>query len=190
MLAPTLTRAGSDLPACASKRCARRRILARETSHSIDWDMLDFYHLSRPQVLGRALSKPLTCKPKKCPVGYAETLNLTGVEYLDTASSFMIGRCRTCQARKSTEPEYGMTSGPEARGSHVKLFALVYPASGSAGEWLAVNSTPDASERRHQLHRVPSLHPIVATTHSPSGDLLVSFNGRSFGKCMTCSETD
>lgn len=28
---------------------ARRRILARETSHSIDWDMLDFYHLSRPQ---------------------------------------------------------------------------------------------------------------------------------------------
>lgn len=106
---------------------------------------------------------------KEVPGGLRRDTDLTGVEYIDTASSFMIGRCRTCQARKSTEPEYGMTSGPKAKDSHVKLFALVYLASGSAGGWLAVNSTPDASERRHQLHPVPSLHPIVAATYSPSG---------------------
>lgn len=32
--------------------------------------------------------------------------------HLNTTSSFMIGRCRTCQARESTERRHGLPSGP------------------------------------------------------------------------------
>lgn len=100
-------------------------------------------------------------------------------------SSFMIGRCRTCQARKSTEPGYGMTSGPTAKDSLGRpqrclstLRAL--PVGGRLPSRRLAQARDGISGNQSRLCILSALqpHPLILLQAS-----LVSFEGRSVGKC-------
>lgn len=76
--------------------------------------------------------------------------------HLDTAASFMIGRCRTCQARKSTETGVRTISGPKVKepfgvrgwegGGRGQASSCL--ASGSWGRWLAAASMQARTARQ------------------------------------------
>lgn len=100
----------------------------------------------------------------------------------------MVGRCRTCQARKSTEPGYGMTSGPKAKdplGRPQRRLPWVsrlraLPVGGQLPSRRLAQARDGIGGAQSRLCILSALqsHPLIL--HQAS---LASSKGRSVGKC-------